>query len=82
MQVPPTASEVHFRKCEDNLGDSEGSAREGKMTCDLHALHAAPADARKWLPPALSWVLGWCKEYQNVLIANQPSHFFEMPRYV
>ena len=44
----------HFRKCEDNLGDSEGSAREGKMTCDLHALHAAPADAVSWLPPALS----------------------------
>ena len=35
-----------FQKCEDNLGDSEGSAREGKMTYVLHALHAAPADAR------------------------------------
>ena len=33
------------------------------------------ADARRWLPPASSWVLGWCKEYQIVTKADQPLHF-------
>ena len=30
-----------------NLGDSEGSAREGTLTCDLHMHYAAPLHFRK-----------------------------------